>query len=275
MALKFIDLSMPLDNSPVEPEPAKIKYLDHKQGADLLGLASCISRSFFTTLGNLFLHLSGIKKISHKDFPDGFGLAWEEVKGDTHTGTHLDAPFHYGPVSESKPSKTIDEIPLDWCYGDGVVLDFTAKKPGDFISAGDIETFLKKIGYSIKKGDIVFFMTGADKKWGGFDYFFAHPGLTRDAVFFLVDKGVKIIGTDGYGLDRPFKDMIHDYRKTKDKSFLWPAHFAGRTKEYCHIEKMANLDKIPKPFGFKVVCFPIKIKKASAGWVRPVAIVEE
>ena len=41
------------------------------------------------------------------------------------------------------------------------------------------------------------------------------------------------------------------------------------------MEKMCNLDKIPKPFGFKVSCFPVKIKSASAGWVRPVAIIEE
>jgi kynurenine formamidase len=50
----------------------------------------------------------------------------------------------------------------------------------------------------------------------------------------------------------------------------------GRKKEYCHIEKMANLDKVPtKPFGFKVPCFPAKISKAGAGWCRAVAILEQ
>jgi kynurenine formamidase len=69
--------------------------------------------------------------------------------------------------------------------------------------------------------------------------------------------------------------MAADYSETKNGRVVWPAHFAGITKEYCHIEKLANLDKIPKPHGFKVAVFPIKIKGASAGWARPVAIIEE
>jgi kynurenine formamidase len=55
---------------------------------------------------------------------------------------------------------------------------------------------------------------------------------------------------------------------------LWAAHFVGKEKEYCQIEKLANLEKIPQPFGFKVAVFPIKVEGASAGWARPVAIIE-
>ena len=61
-----------------------------------------------------------------------------------------------------------------------------------------------------------------------------------------------------------------------NREALFPAHhLAGRQKEYCHMEQLSNLDKIPKPFGFKVACFPINIAGASGGWVRPVAIIEE
>ena len=63
--------------------------------------------------------------------------------------------------------------------------------------------------------------------------------------------------------------------KAGEKGKFWEAHFLGKEKEYCHIERMANLDKIPKPFGFKVAAFPIKIEEASAGWVRAVAILED
>jgi len=56
---------------------------------------------------------------------------------------------------------------------------------------------------------------------------------------------------------------------------IWEAHFAGIEKGYCHIEKMANLSAIGRAYGFKVACFPVKIKNASAGWTRPVAIIEE
>ncbi len=82
------------------------------------------------------------------------------------------------------------------------------------------------------------------------------------------------MGIDSWGFDRPFVSIKEEFEKTRDKKILWEAHFAGREREYCHIEKLANLDKIPKPFGFKVVCFPVKITGASAGWCRPVAIIE-
>jgi hypothetical protein len=40
------------------------------------------------------------------------------------------------------------------------------------------------------------------------------------------------------------------------------------------MEKLANLSEIGRPFGFMVCCVPVKIKGASAGWTRPIAIIE-
>ena len=57
--------------------------------------------------------------------------------------------------------------------------------------------------------------------------------------------------------------------------FIWPAHLAGITKEYCQIEKLANLDRILRPHGFYVSYLPVKIKDASAGWCRAVALVSD
>ena len=139
----------------------------------------------------------------------------------------------------------------------------------------DLTDALAKINYEIKPGNIVLLMTGADKHWNSNDYQIAHPGMSRESTLWLLERGVKVIGTDGYGFDRPFKSMVEDYQRTKDNSLLWPGHLAGRTQEYYHIEKMANLEQIPKPYGFKVACFPIKVDKGSAGWVRPVAILED
>ena len=93
----------------------------------------------------------------------------------------------------------------------------------------------------------------------------------REFISIAKDMGVKIIGTDAYGFDRPFPVMFQETKEGK-KSSLWPAHFAGRDKEYLHIEKLANLEKLPS-YGFIFMAFPILIKKASAGWVRAVAIV--
>ena len=89
----------------------------------------------------------------------------------------------------------------------------------------------------------------------------------------LPREGLEIIGIDAYTLDRPFADMVADYRRTGDGRYIWPAHFAGLEAEYCQIEKLANLGQLPQPRGFWVSCLPVKIAHASAGWCRAVAFV--
>lgn len=273
---KIIDLSLPIKSTNIEFTPPKIKFINHKKGANLLGLAGIISeKSSLKTFFSFLLYFLGIRKVKYKNFPDKVGLAWEEIKMETHTGTHLDAPWHFGPISEGKPSKTIDQIPLEWCYGNGVLLDLRYKQPQETIEVSDLKMACKKIDYEIKERDIVLIMTGADKFSKERRYLFEYPGMTKEAVLWLLDKGVKVIGTDTWGFDRPFKDMVEDYLRTKDKRHLWPAHIVGREKEYCHIEKLVNLDKIPVSYNFKVAVFPIKIKNASAAWIRAGAIIED
>lgn len=250
----FIDLSVPIKHeSPDEPFPARIEPLTHRQGAEMLGAPA---------------------QISPDEFPHGLGLAWENVSAITHTGTHLDAPYHFGPTAGGQPAKTIDHVPLEWCMGNGVLLGLTHKKASEYITTGDIKAALDKIEYELQPLDIVLLHTGADKMLNSAEYLSAHPGMTREGTLWILDRGVKIIGIDGYGFDRPFISMLTDHRAGKSGS-LWPAHFAGREREYCHIEKLANLDKIPVPHGFTVCVFPVLIEKASAGWCRAVAIVEQ
>jgi len=119
----------------------------------------------------------------------------------------------------------------------------------------------------------VLLQTGCDQRIHSPQYY-AQPGLGRDGTLWLVEQGVRVIGIDAYTIDRPFTSMVADYRRTGDGRHIWPAHFAGITREYCQIEKLANLDRIPKPFGFRVSCLPVKIEGASAGWCRAVAIVD-
>jgi kynurenine formamidase len=255
--LRLIDLSVPLEDGAVsEPMPARIQYATHEGE----GLAQM--RRFF-----------GVKP-EDLVYSNGLGWAIEEVQAITHTGTHVDAPYHYGPVSEGRPARRIDEVPLEWCFAPGVVLDLRHKAPGDFITVADLEAALQRIGYQLRPLDIVLLHTGADKRLHSPDYF-AQPGLGREGVLWLVEQGVKVIGIDAYTLDRPFASMLADYRRTGDGRFIWPAHFAGITREYCQIEKLANLEQIPRPHGFYVSCLPVKIKGASAGWCRAVALVPE
>ena len=97
--------------------------------------------------------------------------------------------------------------------------------------------------------------------------------MTRESTLWLVEQGIKVIGVDMYGFDRKFGDMAEEFKRTGDGGKLWEAHFAGLEREYCQIEKLVNLDKLPRPHGFKVACFPVKVESASAGWCRPVAFV--
>lgn len=218
----------------------------------------------------IFCHAYGIRP---EDFPEGKYCAFETLFLTTHDTTHIDAPWHFYPTSEGRPSRTVDEIPLEWCYSDGVVLDFHHKKRGEEISSDDVQQALRKIGYQLKPFDIVLIRTDAYRHYHDPDYRYMHPGMSREATLWLIEQGIKVMGIDAWGWDRPHDVMVADLKSGKKERF-WESHYLGREKEYCHIERMAHLDKIPRPFGFKVAAFPIKIKQASAGWVRAVAILE-
>jgi kynurenine formamidase len=251
--VKILDLSVPLEESPSEPLPVKVAHEPHEQGVKRMG-------TFFGC--------------SQQDLPEGLGWANDSLTLGAHAGTHVDAPWHYSPTSAGKRARTIDEMPLDWFYHDGVVLDMRHKPCGSGVTVEDLKKALTKIDYEIKSWDIVMIQTGADKLWGKVEYFDAGCGMTRESTLWLIEQGVRVMGIDAWGWDRPFWAIKEEFARTGDKSLLWGAHFVGRDKEYCHIEKLANLDKLPKPFGFKVVCFPVKLAGGSAGWVRVAAIIE-
>lgn len=252
--MKIIDLSIPLEKSPSEqPINVDITYNSHAAGAEFL------------------CQFLGCTK---DDLPDGIGCATEKISLTSHSGTHIDAPWHYYPVSEGKKARTIDEMPLEWFFSNGVILDMQYKPRGTAITIDDIQKALNNIDYTIKPLDIVLLHTGSDKYWGKPEYFDAGCGLTKDSTLWLLNQGIKVIGIDAWGLDQPFWAIKEEFKRTHNKDIIWQAHYAGIDVEYCQIEKLANLDKLPQPTGFKVACFPIKIKDAGAGWCRAVAILE-
>jgi kynurenine formamidase len=206
-------------------------------------------------------------------WPDGQVWNVEVVTLGTHSGTHVDAPIHYGPA-RSGHARTITEVPLRWCFGPGVRLDMTHKGAGDGITAADLEAELARIDYQLQPLDIVLVMTGASANFDKPGYEQTHPGLRRSATEFLVDAGVKLIGIDAWGIDRPF-DVMAAEAKAGDTGQLWESHILGREKEYCQIEKLSGLDQLPAPFGFVVSALPVKLDGASAGWARVVAWYEE
>jgi kynurenine formamidase len=253
--VSLIDLSDCLSNktSSFEPNAHNIEYLDHKQSL-------IVSEKLF-----------GLKQ---EDWPQGHGWSAENVSLSTHSGTHVDAPYHYGPTSGGKPAKTIDQVPLEWCIGNGVVINMTHKKTGENITDKDIQLELDRIQYKIQPYDIILIRTDTSKKFDKPGYDKLHAGLGRSGTQYLVERGVRLIGIDAWGLDRPFNVMTEEAKKGNQDQ-LWESHFYGKENEYLQIERLANLEAIPVPFGFTVVAFPVKIEGASAGWSRVVAIIEE
>jgi kynurenine formamidase len=165
-------------------------------------------------------------------------------------------------------------MPLEWCIADGVVLDFRKFPDGYKVTPKDVDDELKRIGYTIKPNDAVLIMTGADRNWGKLEYLLTGCGMGKESTLHILDMGVNVVGTDAWSWDRPLPFIAQDYAKTKDASLIWEAHFAGIEKGYFQIEKLTNLDKLP-PFGFTFYCFPVKIKAASAGWIRAVAQLDK
>lgn len=212
--------------------------------------------------------------IQAHDFPGGVGLSSDTVWGDSHSGTHICAPYSNGPKCENRPAKTVDQVPLDWCCGPGVILDMRHKLPGSEITVEDLQFALDRIGYSLNPGDIVILQTGCDKYWGTEDYKSSHSGLGRLATLWLLDQGIRCIGIDAWTIDRPQKAMVEDFMKTMDPGVLWPSHLLTREREFIQLEMLANLDQLPKTSGFKVIAFPVKFENGSSGWTRTVAIFE-
>jgi cyclase len=260
--MRLIDLSSPVDASFWEPDPVLHKAMSPAEGARHM---SSEMRAHF-----------GIE-FDVGVLPDGEFLNNDTLTLTTHTGTHVDAPSHYGSTAAYRTAgpRTVDELPLEWFYAPAFVLDVSDAGTGT-LDAARIEKECKRIGHTPAPLDIALLYTGAAGRVGTPEYFTEFPGLDRSATEYLLDFGIRVIGTDAFSLDAPFTHILKTFERTGDRSVLWPAHFIGREREYCQIERLANLDRLlPRPHGFRVCCFPVKIANAGAGWARAVAMVDD
>ena len=263
MTQSIVDLSIYLENDVISDPPAmkpEITYFNHQDTPAQV-------TSFFP----------GLKP---EDLPDGEGWAVEQVKLSTHNGTHLDAPYHFHSTMNSSTEEggeraiTIDEVPLEWCFKPGVKLDFRRFDSGYVVTAEDVAEELARIDYQLKPLDIVVVNTSAGAAYGQDDYVDTGCGMGYEATMYLLDRGVRLTGTDAWSWDAPFSHTAKKYAETQDASLIWEGHKAGRHIGYCHLEKLHNLEALP-PSGFTIACFPMKIRGASAGWTRAVAILDQ
>ncbi len=206
-------------------------------------------------------------------FRNDEGWATETItKLGTHDATHVDAPWHYNSEIGGAKAQTIDELPLEWFFGDGVKLDMTHKDEGDPVTVLDIEKELGRIKYTIKPMDIVLIYTGRDRFYGQPDYIFKGCGVTADATRWLFEQGVRVMGIDAWGWDVPLNVQAQEALEKDEKGIFWQAHQVDLP--YSHMERLVNMDELPST-GFRIACFPLKIKDGSAAPARVVAIMDE
>jgi len=190
-------------------------------------------------------------------------IPWENVKEDgynlellflsTHTGTHMDAPYHF-----LEKGAKIHEISLKKLVSEAVLIQ-CRKKSGGSITKTDIQKFEKKHG-KIEDFSSVIFYTGWQKNLQKKYYFTKNPGLSVSVARYLASKKINLVGIDSPSIDLG-----------KDSKFSVHQIFAK--KGMLIVENLASLEKI-KSSKFHLVVLPLKLKNATGSPVRAIAFVE-
>lgn len=260
--MRLIDISAPLKagiaSDPPEMLP-EIQYLEHHETAP---------------------RMAEYMGVGVDAFPDGEYAAMERCTVSTHNGTHVDAPWHYFSTCNhalkpgGEPAPRIDELPLEWFFQPAVKLDFRHLPDGYVATPGDLEAELRRIGHRLAPLEIVVVNTGAGSRYGEEDYIHRGSGVGRAGTLWLLEQGVRVVGTDGWSWDAPFSHTRRKVAETGDAGLIWEGHRAGREIGYSQIEKLSNLEALPAD-GFRIACFPVKVHRGSAGWTRAVAILPD
>jgi kynurenine formamidase len=253
--MRIVDLSAPIVASPEGvPELLRtdIEFADHGAGAAQIAAMFGVERELLR---------------------DGEGWAVDTfTRLGTHNSTHVDAPYHYNSTIAGQPAQTIDQLPLDWFHRPGVVLDFHDRADGAAIEIADLEAALRTAGHELADRDIVLIRTGCDAFYDEPDYMSRGPGVSAGATRWLYEHGVRVMGIDAWGWDRPLYLQSQEVLADRRPGIFWAAHQADLA--YSQIERLVNLDRLP-PDGFTVACFPLRLIGGSAAPARVVAILDD
>lgn len=250
--MKLVDLSATIENISVSPiDQIQIDYLDHANGAR---------------------QAQGLVGLPPELLRNGEGWAVENIKQlNTHGTTHIDAPWHYNSVIQGKPAATVDQLPLEWFFADAVKLDMRHKPDGEPMTTSEAKTALDAASHTLKPLDIVLVQCGCDQYLGKPEYMTHGCGATGECTRWLFDQGVRVMGIDAWGWDRPLHLQAQEAIAKNLPGIFWEAHQCDLP--YSQIERLVNLDKLPAT-GFKIMCFPLKIKAASAAPARVIALLD-
>ena len=190
-------------------------------------------------------------------------IPWEKIKDDgynlellflsSHTGTHLDAPYHF-----LEKGAKIHEISLKKLVSNAVLIK-SRKKSNESVTKTDIQKFEKKHGKIASFSSVIFY-TGWQRNLQKKYYFTKNPGLSVSAAKYLASKKISLVG-----IDSPSIDLGTDSK--------FSVHQIFAKKGMLIVENLANLEKI-KSSKFHLVVLPLKLKNATGSPVRAIAFVE-
>jgi len=186
------------------------------------------------------------------------------VSGE-HTGTHIDAPAHFG-----KGLPTVDEIPPTRLVSQGILIDVQAKAAANsdyVLTLIELQDWEKANG-RIPARSLVILNTGWHHRWespgryrnkdeSGAMHF---PGFAADAVRFLLrERDVNGVGIDTASID-------------PGRATTFEAHKALLMAGRYQVENLDNLGTLPVR-GFSIVVAPMKIARGSGAPARVLAVV--
>ena len=238
---RLVDLSMPVHRDmltfPRVPPPTLVMYESWQEFAERIGAA--------------------------EHGADWLTASYLVIQND-HVGTHCDAVKHLrGPDAPG-----VEGIPLEYCFSDGVRLDFT--RPGVRLSDHRRGRSTRRSRRSATRSRSAT-SSSSTRAPGAYNteerYRTDHCGMTAEATRHLIAQGVRLMGIDAITFDPPVWAMF-------EGKHFWEAHRVMMDEDYWHLENLMNLEQLP-PHGFKLSVFPIKWLGTTAAPVRAVAIVED
>ncbi|MCB9384461.1 MAG: cyclase family protein [Bryobacterales bacterium] len=221
------------------------------------------AETIFWPTGEAFEHV----QTAWGQTPGGYFYSSYDIALSEHSGTHLDAPIHFG---EGK--KTADQIPLEQLAGPAVVVDVSAKAAADadyLVSAADIEANEAEHG-EITAGSVVLLRTDWSKRWPNVKAYMGDdrpghadalhfPGLAPEATELLAARGIHAVGIDTASID---------YGPSAD----FQTHRILAAAEIPILENLTGLEQTPAR-GAYVIAMPMKIGDGSGGPCRVAALV--
>lgn len=196
-----------------------------------------------------------------------FSRAW--YLGE-HCGTHVDAPGHFNPAGTP-----VDQLPLEWLFGEAIVLDFVHKKAGEDVTPSEVAAAVAAIdGGGLGDARIVLVRSGRSRLWGTREYHRDMINMTPEATEWLLRRHVRVVGCDAcvWEVDRGSRPEAAGQRLTGPERF--PSHGLMRTHDFVIVENLASLDRLPRS-RFTFIGLPLPLVGGSGSPIRAAALVSD